>query len=129
MYTGRLIKGTNASAGYDMYSTIDITIPPGERRLIPSGVHLQLNPGTFGLIKSRSGLSVKGIDVGAGVIDSDYRDEVKILLINGGNKPFAVENGMRVAQLIILSHLSISQSDMLENTEGGHKGFGSTGLY
>lgn len=121
MYNGNeLKKGTYHSAGYDLATTEGFILAPGTRRLVPTGITLRLNTGTFGLIKARSGLSCCGIDVGAGVIDCDYAGEVKVLLINNGTEPMKFDTGDRVAQLIVLPYLTIFQNS-------DHIGFGSTG--
>lgn len=128
MYEGNLIKGTEQSAGYDLQSTEELIIAPGTRELVGTGVVLKLDKGTFGLIKSRSGLSVKGIDVGAGVIDSDYRGEVKVLICNNGKQNFAISPGNRIAQLIILPCLNILPATQTIEKDNLHAGFGSTGF-
>ncbi len=120
MYQGNLTKGTKLSAGYDLSAITAGIIEPGKRQLVSTGIYLNLNVGTFGLIKSRSGLSCRGIDVGAGVIDSDYRGEVKVLLCNNGEVPFEFVAGDRIAQLIIMPHLKLKSAEI-------HSGFGSTG--
>jgi len=126
MYIGNLSRGTIESAGYDLSADNNYIIPVGKRQLINTGVYLQLEKNTFGLIKSRSGLSCKGIDVGAGVIDSDYRGEIKVLLINNGEDEFAIYKGMRIAQIIILPYLSINSTTSFAGGTGGTGGTGST---
>lgn len=120
MYKGKLTKATVHSAGYDIHSTSNHVIKPGHRELVNTGVFLHLNTGTFGLIKSRSGLSCKGIDVGAGVIDCDYTAEIKVLIINNGIIDFNIGIGDRIAQLIVLNTQNINPINL-------HEGFGSTG--
>ena len=124
MYQGKLTKGTENSAGYDLHSVEDLEIAPWSRKLVPTGVRLNLKNYTFGLIKGRSGLSLKGIDVAAGVIDSDYSLEVKVVLVNNSDNLFKIEKNMRIAQLIILPYLDLEEGK-IEDKE--HKGFGSTG--
>jgi len=126
MYKGNLLMATSGSAGYDITSLINVDILPQTRVLIPTGVYVNLKKGTFGLLKSRSGLACKGIDVKAGVIDSDYSDEIKVLLSNESDVIFSVKQGMRIAQLIVVVHDIIHQTDEIK--EHGHKGFGSTGF-
>jgi dUTP pyrophosphatase len=128
MYTGELHRGTIFSAGYDLKSTEKIIIPAGLRHLVPTGVRLALLPNQFGNIRSRSSLAVRGIDTGAGVVDSDYSGEVKVLLINNSTSDFAVEPGMRVAQIIIQNYETITAS-VVPVKQGTHDGFGSTGLF
>ncbi len=134
MYVGKLTKGTPKSAGYDLHSTEYYEIAPGTRQLISTGVNLQLKSNTYGLIKARSGLSMKGLDVAAGVIDADYSDEVKVLLCNNGTEKFIVEPNMRIAQIIINKYESIfnnADTFAADNAlnKNDHAGFGSTGLY
>lgn len=117
-------------AGYDLYAAESKIIPSGTRELISTGISIQVPKGTYGRIAPRSGLSWKhSIDVGAGVIDRNYRGEVKILLINNGNKDFEVNEGTRVAQLILESivHANVVAVKDLPETSRGSGGFGSTG--
>jgi dUTP pyrophosphatase len=138
----------NASdAGYDLFSTEYVTIEPFQRKLISTGINIEIPDGFYGRIAPRSGLACKkGIDVMAGVIDSGYRGEIKVLLINlnfeGYNiKPSAFESifgsanranikpGDRIAQLIIEKCYKVDWTKMktLENSERGQSGFGSSG--
>ncbi len=128
-YKGQLTKGSKHACGYDLHACENVIIPKGSRKLIPTGVYTELNEGTWGLIKSRSGLACKGIDNGAGVIDSDYRGEIKVLLINNSNADFEVMYGDRIAQLVILPHLNLNASHTLivNDRIRGDKGFGSSG--
>src|SRR5262249_26338347 len=101
------------------------------RTLIGTGIAMALPNSTYGRVAPRSGLAVKhGIDVGAGVIDSGYRGEIKILLINNGAKTFEVHPGDRIAQLILerIDHTEIVEAASLSRTERGTQGFGSTGI-
>ena len=98
------IKGTELSAGIDITSNNDniITISPGKRSLINSGIKIKKCPeNCYIRVIPRSELSLKNIDIGAGVINSDYRGEIKILMINNGDEDFAVVKGLYIAQLII----------------------------
>jgi dUTP pyrophosphatase len=124
-------KADIGSAGYDLYSVDDIAIEAHERRLVSTGISVEIPRYYYLRVAPRSGLSVKGIDVGAGVIDSSYRGEVKVLLINNSDKVYFVQQGDRVAQLIMerCSNTNIVVSDeQLSATERGESGFGSTGL-
>ena len=123
------IRATTGSAGYDLISPEAISIPSHSRKLIDTKIALALPNGTYGRIAPRSGLSMKAIDIGAGVIDSDYRGSVKALLINNGNIPFQVAKGDRMAQSIIekISTGNLVQKTELLDTERSKKGFGSTG--
>lgn len=128
-----------SSAGYDLYAyvpksynTQSIVILPKERSLILTGIKLAL-PTTecYGRIAPRSGLSVKyGIDIGAGVIDYEYRGEVGIVLINNGKDAFEVKHGDKIAQLIIERTIpvEIEEVEELDKTERNENGFGSTGM-
>lgn len=127
---------TADSAGVDLLSALDedVLVKPLERVLIPTGIAIAIPAGFEAQIRSRSGLSIKyGITVinAPGTIDSDYRGEIKIPLINLGNKDFIVERGMRIAQMIISQYYKINWNllDQLpESTTRGNAGFGSTGL-
>ena len=93
--------GSAEAAGLDLVSPQEITIHPGERRLVDTGVQLQIPPGHYGRVASTSGLAYeKSMDVAAGVIDSDYRGNVKVLLRNLGNTCCALAAGSKIAQLI-----------------------------
>ena len=123
-------KGSDEAAGYDLYSFEDNEILPKERKLISTKIAMAIPSGWYGRVASRSSLACKkNIDVGAGVIDSDYRGEIKVLLINNGNEKFIVEKKSRIAQLIITKYSSpeIIQVKKLNNTKRGEGGFGSTG--
>eukprot|EP00957_Ditylum_brightwellii_P211187 15365865-Ditylum_brightwellii.AAC.3 len=123
-------KTTERSVGYDLTAVSSITIKPGSRELIPLGISLQLPLNIYGRISPRSGLAVKhGIDIGAGVLDSDYLGEVKVLVINNGTKTFMVTPGMKIAQIILQHITSDSLSVLASNlarTPRGKGGFGST---
>ena len=94
---------TSGSAGYDLYSCEDPLIPPGTRKPVNTGISIAVPSGTYARIAPRSGLSVKGLDIGAGVIDSDYRGLVKAVLINNSNTEFQIKQGDRMAQMILES--------------------------
>lgn len=123
-------KKTNGSAGYDLYASENLLIPPNSQSLVSTGVQLALPFGSYGQIAARSGLSMKGIFVGAGVIDSDYRGEVKVLLRNFGDEDLNIKVSDRIAQLLVLPVLSptMTLSETLDSTDRGEGGFGSTGL-
>lgn len=122
-------KATPGSAGYDIFSAEDVVINPRERKLVDTGFSMAFDGPCYARIAPRSGLAVKGIDVGAGVIDSDYRGPVKVLLINNGEGPFPVKVGARVAQLIFERIVRVQPVCCLslDETERGEGGFGSTG--
>jgi len=125
---------TEHSAGMDLHACIDgpITIKPMERVLIPTGLSIGLPSGYESQIRARSGLSLKyGIALanGTGTIDSDYRGEYGVAIINLGSEPFVIEPDMRIAQLVIskYEHVDWQEVDLLSETKRGKGGFGSTG--
>lgn len=126
--------GSGDAAGMDLYADLGkggcIQLNPGERKLIKTGVAMAIPPGYYGRIAPRSGLAYKnGIDVMAGVIDTDYRGELGAILINFGDVAFNVHTGDRVAQLIFecYSPAYAYKVGVLPGTERGDGGFGSTG--
>ena len=123
-------RGSAAAIGADLCSVEDVTLQPGERKLIPTGLAIEIQDGYYGRVAPRSGLAVKqGIDTMAGVIDSDYRGEVRVLLINLSNEPVSFKTGDRIAQLIIekAEAFDYEWADELNDTSRGAGGFGSTG--
>ncbi|MBI1968460.1 dUTP diphosphatase [Candidatus Woesearchaeota archaeon] len=117
-------------AGMDLYSDETINIQPGERKLIPTGIAMAIPSGYVGLIWDRSGLAAKhGIKSMGGVIDANYRGEIKVILHNLSDTPFTVEKGMRIAQLLIqpIEKKKIVEVEELDATERAEQGFGSTG--
>lgn len=128
------VRATEGAAGYDLCACIenDIILKPHEIKIIPTGISVMAEKNTAVMIYARSGLSTKyGISLanGVGVVDSDYRGEVGVALINNSNEDFTVENGMRIAQMVITPVLTpdLIVSDELSETERGEGGFGSTG--
>lgn len=126
---------TALSAGVDLEAAVDapMTLKPGERALVPTGLAMALPAGFEAQIRPRSGLAFKnGVTVlnSPGTIDADYRGEVKVLLVNLGQSDFVIERGMRIAQMIIAPFTQVSWSvvDTLDDTARGAGGFGSTGL-
>ncbi len=125
---------TSGSAGMDLLAAIteDMTIKAGERVLVPTGVAIALPVMYEAQIRPRSGLAAKnGVTVlnTPGTIDSDYRGEIKVILINHGAENFVVTRGMRIAQMVIARYeqMQITEVDSLDSTERGSGGFGSTG--
>lgn len=128
------IYATEDSAGMDLVAAITdpITILPGKRTLIPTGIAIALPKGFEAQIRPRSGLAIKnGITLvnSPGTIDADYRGEISVIVINHGEEPFTVEPNMRIAQMVISAYNRISwqEVDNLEATARGTGGFGSTG--
>lgn len=122
------------SAGMDLKADIEkqVVLKPLERALIPTGIKVELPLGYEAQIRPRSGLAAKnGITVlnSPGTIDSDYRGEIKVILVNLSNVDFIIENGERIAQMIIAKHERIEweQTEVLDQTTRGTGGFGSTG--
>ena len=124
------------AAGIDLVAAVPsdapVTIAPGERAAIPTGIAVALPAGVEGQIRPRSGLALRhGITVlnSPGTVDADYRGEVQVILVNLGAEPFAVERGARIAQLIVTAvlHASICEVASLDETSRGVGGFGSTG--
>ena len=132
-FTGSEIKkATPGSAGYDLSSTEELTIAPLSRALVDVGLKLEIPANMYGRIAPRSGLAYRnGIDVLAGVIDSDYRGQIKVILINLGDKEFKINKGDKIAQIIFYNlanvHLTPAISSLSE-TSRGDGGFGSTGV-
>ena len=123
-------RGSEHAAGADLHAAADITLAPGERALVPTGLQLAIPAGHVGLVWPRSGLAVRhGIDTLAGVIDSDYRGEVRVLLVNHGAEPFAIRRGDRIAQLLIqrVERAEFVPVAELPASDRGEGGFGSTG--
>ena len=125
---------TAGSAGMDLCAFIpeDIVMKPMERKLIPTGLHIALPSGYEAQIRPRSGLAIKhGITClnTPGTIDSDYRGEIKVILINLSSENHTIQNGDRIAQMIISTYESIrwNQVDQLLESDRGEGGFGSTG--
>jgi dUTP pyrophosphatase len=125
---------TKLSAGMDIPAYIEgaVTLQPGDRTLIPTGLFLEIPPGYEMQIRPRSGLALKhGITVlnSPGTIDADYRGEIKVLLINHGQEPFVISKGDRIAQMILAKHEVISweATSQLNTTDRGDGGYGSSG--
>ena len=125
---------TGSSAGMDLRANIDeaVALKPLERAIIKTGLYIELPVGYEAQVRPRSGLAAKkGITVlnSPGTIDADYRGEIGVILVNLSNEEFIIENGERVAQLVISRHEHISwkEVEVLEETSRGAGGFGSTG--
>lgn len=118
-------------AGLDVFSSIDCVLGKGEVKPVPTGIKLAVPEGHVGLIWDKSGISLKGVHRLAGVIDSGYRGEVRVVMVNLGDEPFVIEKGMKIAQLLIqpVVELDVIETEDLEETSRGEKGFGSTGKY
>jgi dUTP pyrophosphatase len=127
-------RKTPQSAGYDIVASVDAYLPAKGRGVVGTGLVVAIPEGYYGRIASRSGLSLNhGIEVGAGVIDSDYRGEVKVLLYNHSNADFQVKKGERISQLILQKITTpelvrVRGEKELDETTRGAGGFGSTGI-
>lgn len=126
---------TEGAAGMDVEAALeaDLTLAPGQRMAVPTGLSMAIAAGHEIQVRPRSGLALRhGITVAntPGTIDSDYRGEVKILLVNLGDTPFVITRGMRIAQLVLapVTRATLEQVDSLEDTDRGSGGFGSTGI-
>ncbi|HEX7957115.1 MAG TPA: dUTP diphosphatase [Pyrinomonadaceae bacterium] len=123
-------RGSAGAAGLDLCAVERVTIAPGGRAAVRTGLAVSIPTGFYGRVAPRSGLAVRhGIDVLAGVIDSDYRGEILCALVNLGQEPFEVEPGARVAQLVVeaIATPEPAWAEELEETARGAGGFGSTG--
>jgi dUTP pyrophosphatase len=129
------------SAGFDLRAALDgvdgaageVVLRPGERLLVPTGLVLEIPPGWEGQVRPRSGLALRhgvGVVNAPGTIDSDYRGEVGVILINLGEAPFTLKRGDRIAQLVIsrVETVEWEEADSLEGSGRGEGGFGSTGV-
>lgn len=126
-----LSKKHFTDAGLDICSNEDKIIPSRNSSLIDTGIHIEIPEGFVGMIKSRSGLSVKHkIEIGAGIIDHEFRGIVMVHLYNHGDKPFEIKKGDRIAQLLTIPILldKYTKVNVLTETERGESGFGSSGV-
>jgi dUTP pyrophosphatase len=124
------VYGSAGAAGADLRASEPVSIPPGAQAAVPTAIRVAIPEGHVGLVWPRSGLALRhGIDTLAGVIDSDYRGEVRVVLANHGREPFTVQPGDRIAQLLIqrVERAVFHKAEALEATERGTGGFGSTG--
>lgn len=122
-------------SGMDLRAFIPsrITLLPHRQMLISTGIHIELVEGLEGQVRGRSGLALKygvGVAQGLGTVDSNYRGDIGVVLINNGNSPFHIENGDRIAQLVIakVETVELEIVKKLEETNRGEKGFGSSGV-
>ena len=126
---------TSGSSGMDLRAFLSspVILLPGERKLVPTGIYIEIPKDYEAQVRSRSGLALKkGISVlnSPGTIDADYRGELKVILINLSDKVFVVEKGLRIAQMVLSPVIKAKLKEVteLENTERGSGGFGSTGI-
>ncbi len=134
-HTGRLTKANKSDAAWDLYANHQLFLPPGHRRLVDTGVSIEIPEGYVGLVCSRSGRAYEdGVHVlnAPGVIDSGYRGKIGVILRNSGtNSGITIYEGERIAQLLILElpNIELVNTDSVnENTDRGARGFGSSGV-
>jgi dUTP pyrophosphatase len=123
-------RSNSDDAGWDLYSITTRPIAPSQRVTIRTGISLQIPEEYVGLIWPRSGMSVKnGIDVLAGVVDSGYRGEIKVCLLNTSREWMDIKEGDRIAQILFqeVPHFKLQEVEILQNSDRGQGGFGSTG--
>lgn len=127
---------TGGAAGMDLRAAVDepLTIPPGGRALVPTGLTIAIPEGYEGQVRGRSGLAARhgvGLPNAPGTIDSDYRGEVGVILANWGSEPFTVRRGERIAQLVVapVVRAELSEVDELPDSARGEGGFGHTGRH
>lgn len=128
------IYATKGAAGLDLYAAVNgaLIIQPGEWQLVPTGIAIALPKGYEAQIRPRSGLAFDhGVTIlnAPGTIDNDYRGEIKVMLMNVSKKPFSIDRGMRIGQMVIstITQVDLLKQDKLPDSERGEGGFGSTG--
>lgn len=124
-------RKTEGAAGFDLCSAEDCVIPASGSKIVNTGIKMQIAPGHFGKIEGRSGLGFKHLIMPfGGIIDQDYRGDIKVLLLNHSNVDYEVKTGHAIAQLIIHKYEipTLFRVDTLEKTLRGDNGFGSTGI-
>jgi dUTP pyrophosphatase len=126
---------SEGAAGADIRALLpaDLLLKPGERAVVPTGLHLEIPPGYEGQVRPRSGLAARhGVTVlnAPGTIDSDYRGEVKVILVNFGEADFRIRTGDRIAQIVFspVVRVSFRRKETIDDTRRGSGGFGSTGV-
>jgi len=125
------VYGHPGDAGVDLFSVVDRELAPGEVFAVPTGIQVAVPAGYVGLVWDKSGISLKSVHRLAGVVDSGYRGEVQVVMINLAAAPFSVRKGMKIAQMLVqpVAAVEVVESDSLDDTSRGQGGFGSTGLY
>ena len=124
-------RGSELAAGFDLSASEPAVVPPKGKALVPTGLAVATPPGTYARIAPRSGLALKKfIDVGAGVVDQDYRGPVGVVLFNFGDEPFEIKVGDRIAQMILehVCYAPAEEVEELDDSARGAGGFGSTGV-
>lgn len=134
--SGRLPEyKTKGASGFDIQAYLDepVTLKPGERKVVPTGLFFEIPEGCEAQVRARSGLAIKhgiGLVNSIGTIDSDYRGEIKVPLINFGDEEFTIKDGERIAQVVLMPVIraELHLSDELSDTDRGEGGFGHTGV-
>lgn len=123
--------GHVGDAGLDLFSVMECVLRGGEVRAISTGIQVAIPDGYVGLIWDKSGISLKNIHRLAGVVDSGYRGEIKVVMANLSTEAFSIEKGMKIAQMLIqpVVRVKVVDSEELDDTSRGKNGFGSTGKY
>lgn len=123
------VRADGGSAGYDLFSNVSVTINPGERVMVKTGIALTVPYGTYGRIASRSSMALKYMDVCGGVIDRSYTGEIKVILHNHGTSVYKIRKDDKIAQLVIecIGTPDVFEMEELKKTKRGNGGFGSTG--
>jgi dUTP pyrophosphatase len=123
--------GHVGDAGLDLFSVMGCVLKGGEARAISTGIQVALPEGYVGLIWDKSGISLKNVHRLAGVVDSGYRGEIKVVLTNLNTEAFSIEKGMKIAQMLIqpIVRVKVVDCEVLDETSRGENGFGSTGKY
>lgn len=124
-------RGSKLAAGYDLYSAYDYVLKAKGKEMVKTDLQIALPSGCYGRVAPRSGLAWKhSIDVGAGVIDEDYRGPLNVILFNFADQDFEIKRGDRIAQLICekIEQTEIQEAESLDDTDRGSNGFGSTGV-
>jgi dUTP pyrophosphatase len=121
--------GSEEAAGFDLHSLIDLELKPNEVKVIPTGLALEIEPGYCWQFWGRSGLASKGIHPSGGLIDSDYRGELKVILNNISSQTYNIKKGERIVQVVPVPTVRVDfhESTELSETKRGQGGFGSTG--
>ncbi|XP_034668612.1 deoxyuridine 5'-triphosphate nucleotidohydrolase, mitochondrial [Drosophila subobscura] len=125
------VRGSSKAAGVDLRSAYDVVVPARGKAIVKTDLQVQVPEGSYGRVAPRSGLAVKNfIDVGAGVVDEDYRGNLGVVLFNHSETDFEVKHGDRIAQFICerIFYPELELVDKLDDTERGEAGFGSTGV-
>jgi dUTP pyrophosphatase len=123
--------GHKGDAGLDLFSSVDFVLAEGQVEAIPTGINIAVPEGYVGLIWDKSGVSLRGVHRLAGVIDSGYRGEVKVVMINLSHEPFVIDRGTKIAQMLVqpITKVDVVEVNDLDETSRGEGGFGSTGKF